>query len=152
MQQYEFENTSQEKVSINQLFKKHDYLVVLHNMGKSCPHCAIWGDEFNAMLPHISKVADFCVIGPDDSDTQKDYAEKRGWDAAIVSAKNNSFIQDMGFQNEQGFMPGVSIFEKQGEAIECIKQINVVRDGHIPSVLQVLTLIPNADTRNIAWN
>ena len=96
---------SEGAVSLSSLFGDHEQLVVLHNMGKSCPNCALWGDEFNGMLHQLERVSGFCVIGPDDPATQADYAAGRGWRSRICSADGTSFIKDMGFENDQGGAP-----------------------------------------------
>ena len=43
---------------------------------------------------------------------QKEFSQSRGWRFPMYSGAKSSFIQDMGFQNESGFAPGVSTFTK----------------------------------------
>lgn len=132
------------EVKLSSLFGKHKHLIVLHNMGKTCPHCAVWGDEFNGMLKHLQKDAGFCVVGPDDPKTQKAYVKERGWKAKLYSAEGTSFIRDLGFEDKEGqAQPGVSILEKgkNGE-ISILSQVNVPRDSRASSVLEVLWMLP----------
>ena len=36
---------SGQEVPLSTMFGGPERLIVLHNMGKSCPNCALWGDE-----------------------------------------------------------------------------------------------------------
>src|SRR4030067_284025 len=108
-------------VKLSRMFGRHDRLVVLHNMGKSCPNCALWGDEFNFMRQRIAQVAGLC-------------------------------IGDVGFENKKGnAQPGASILEKKNGALRLVKQVNVMRDKHCPSVLEVFWMLPGVDTSKVAW-
>ena len=140
------------EVKLSAMFGRHDHLVVLHNMGKSCPNCALWGDEFNGMLKHLEKVTGFCVVGPDDPKTQAAYLKERGWQCKLYSAQGTSFIRDLGFQDEKGkAQPGVSILEKKNGTLRVVKQVNVMRDEHCPSVLEVFWMLPGVETSDVAW-
>lgn len=139
-------------VKLSTMFGTRDRLVVLHNMGKGCPNCALWGDEFNGMLRHLEKVAGFCVVGPDDPKTQAAYLKQRGWQCKLYSAQGTAFIRDLGFEDEKGkAQPGVSILEKKNGAIRMVKQVNVMRDKHCPSVLEVFWMLPGVGTSDVAW-
>ena len=139
-------------VKLSTMFGAHDHLVVLHNMGKSCPNCALWGDEFNGMLRHLEKVAAFCVVGSDDPKTQAAYLKQRGWQCKVYSAQGTSFIPDLGFEDKKGkAQPGVSILEKKNGALRVVKQVNVMRDKHCPSVLEVFWMLPDVKTSDVAW-
>ena len=141
------------QIKLSSLFGSHDQLVVLHNMGKSCPNCALWGDEFNGMLDKLEKVAAFCVIGPDDPKTQAEYASGRGWRSRICSADGTSFIKDLGFEGDKGAaMPGVSIVVRNGDSLSVGKQVNVMRDSRCPSVLEVFWMLDGAETSKVAFN
>lgn len=65
------------EVRLSSPFGKRECLVVLHNMGKTCPHCALCGDEFHGMLHHLEEDAGFYVVGPDDPKTRKAYVKER---------------------------------------------------------------------------
>ena len=139
-------------VKLSSLFGDHDQLVVLHNMGKSCPNCALWGDEFNGMLDKLERVTGFCIVGPDDPTTQADYASKRGWRSRICSADGTSFIKDLGFENEKGAaMPGVSVFEKSKGTVALVDQISVMKDNRCPSVLEVFWMLNGTETSKVAF-
>lgn len=141
---YTLRDNDGKATKLSSLFGRHDYLVVLHNMGKTCPNCALWGDEFNGMLSHLRERAGFCIVGPDDPKTQKAYVKERGWKAKLCSAAGSTFIKDLGFEAEDGrAQAGVSILQKRtGGEISILSQVNVRRDGRAPSVLEVLWMLP----------
>ena len=139
-------------VKLSSMFGRHDYLVILHNMGRHCPNCALWGDEFDGMLRHLEKVAGFCVVGPDDPETQAAYLKERGWRCRLYSARGTSFIRDLGFEGEDGkAQPGVSIVRRDHGTLALVKQVNVMRDKNCPSVLEVFWMLPDVKTSDIAW-
>ncbi|HEY4822831.1 MAG TPA: hypothetical protein VIH83_04000 [Candidatus Bathyarchaeia archaeon] len=35
------------KAALSTLFGKKDDLILVHNMGRSCPYCTMWADGFN---------------------------------------------------------------------------------------------------------
>jgi predicted dithiol-disulfide oxidoreductase (DUF899 family) len=149
---YTLQDNDGRPVALSSLFDGHEHLVVLHNMGQTCPNCALWGDEFNGMLDKLGKVAGFCVVSPDDPQTQKAYVKKRGWRARLLSACGTSFIKDMGFEGEKGdAQPGVSILAKKNSTLRLVKQVNVARDRNCPSVLEVFWMLPGVKTADIAW-
>lgn len=139
------------EVRLSRLSGRHDHLVVLHNMGKECPNCAIYGDEFEGMRRHVERVAAFCVINPDDPRTQAAYVKRRGWKGRIVSARGTSFIKDLGFEGKDGgAQPGVSVLARKNDRITVVDQVNVMRDGRCPSVLEVLWMIPGVEPGQLA--
>ena len=149
---YTFQDNEGRPVALSSLFGGREHLVIMHNMGKTCPNCALWGDEFNGMLRKLEKAAAFCVVGPDDPQTQKAYVRERGWKSRLVSARDTSFINDIGFEGAKGdAQPGISILAKKEGAMSLVKQVNVMRDKDCPSVLEVFWMIPGVKTADIAW-
>lgn len=146
-------DNSDKEVRLSQLFGQHNTLIILHNMGKQCPNCALWGDEFNGMLKHLKKQTSFCIVGPDAPAIQRQYVKERGWTAGLFSAKGTSFIKDLGFEGEDGAAtPGVSILSKGNDGeITIVQQCQVDRDGRAPSVLEVLWMTPGVVVDQIAW-
>jgi predicted dithiol-disulfide oxidoreductase (DUF899 family) len=104
-------------VRLSELFAGKADLFVIHNMGRNCPYCTLWADELNGFLPHVESRAALAVASPDDPATQRAFALARGWRFRMVSYQGNSFAADMGYHDEQGFRPGVSVFRRAGEAI-----------------------------------
>ena len=104
------------EVKLSELFGDKDELLLIHNMGKGCPYCTLWADGFNGVLQHLENRAPFVVVSPDDYQTQKAFAEGRGWKFNMVSSHGTSFFKDLGFENAKGgAMPGVSSFEKSND-------------------------------------
>lgn len=48
------------------LFGDNDKLLVVHNMGRTCPYCTLWADGFIGLLPHIETRSGFVIVSPDD--------------------------------------------------------------------------------------
>ena len=140
-------------VLLSDLFSRHKQLIILHNMGKSCPNCALWGDEFNGMLTHLERASAFSIIGPDDPSTQKRYRQERGWSAVLYSAQGSSLIKDLGFEDDEGDAePGISVLQKSRDGkITILEQVNVVKDKRCPSVLEVIWMLPDVEPKDLAW-
>jgi len=136
---------------LSRLFGRHKHLVVLHNMGEHCPNCAIFGDEYNGRRKHLERVAGFCIVSPDDPKTQAAYARKRGWKAKMCSGQGSNFIKALGFEGKEGdAQPGVSVLAKSRGAISLVDQVNVMKHGRCPSVLEVLWMIPGVKPSDLA--
>lgn len=114
---YEF-TSSDGSVRLSELFGDHEDLIVIHNMGVSCSHCTLWADGYNGIHQHVVSRAGFVVSSPDSPKVQKKIAESRGWRFPMVSHANTSFAADMGYVSARGgWMPGVSVFKRDGDAI-----------------------------------
>jgi predicted dithiol-disulfide oxidoreductase (DUF899 family) len=109
---YTFQTWDSGEVSLADLFGDRDDLLVVHNMGKSCPYCTLWADGFNGVTPHLENRAAFVVISPDDPAIQQEFAESRDWRFRMVSGAGNTFAKDMGYEHDGSPMPGVSGFRK----------------------------------------
>lgn len=107
------------KVPLSNLFGEHDDLMVIHNMGSSCPYCTLWADGFNGMLQHFDNRASFVVASPDAPDVQKKFADGRGWSFRMISNGDSSFTEDMGYVREykgkMGYWPGFSTFRRNDD-------------------------------------
>jgi len=114
---YEFK-TLAGPVRLSALFGRHDDLLVVHNMGRSCPACTMWADGYTGLHPHVTQRAALVVSSPDPPEVQKAFAESRGWKFPMVSHEGTSFAADMGYRGANGgFMPGVSAFRRRGAQI-----------------------------------
>ena len=100
-------------VKLSDLFGDKSDLILIHNMGKSCPYCTLWADGFMGLLPHFKNRAAFVVVSPDDPATQKEFADGRGWKFQMISAQGSTFTKDMGYETDEGYvLPGYSTFHK----------------------------------------
>jgi predicted dithiol-disulfide oxidoreductase (DUF899 family) len=107
---YEF-STSQGIVALSTLFGGKADLIVIHNMGASCPYCTLWADGYNGIYDHVCSRAAFVVSSPDRPDVQKKFAVSRGWRFPMVSHVNSTFAADMGFRSPSGgWLPGITAF------------------------------------------
>ncbi len=112
VQDYELKTETDATVKLSSLFNGKRDLIVVHNMGKSCPYCTLWADGFNGVWQHLENRAGFVVVSPDSPQTQKEFALSRGWKFKMLSGEDSSFIEDMGFKKEDDWWPGVSTFWK----------------------------------------
>ena len=131
--------------NLSDLFGSSNELIVIHNMGKRCPYCTLWADGFNGMTQHFENRAGFVVVSPDDPDTQKKFAESRGWKFKMLSGEGSSFIKDMSFLRDDGMaMPGFSIFKKDdsGKIIRTTKDYFGPHDNYC-GIWHIFDLLPN---------
>lgn len=117
--EYNFITSDGSKKSLGELFGDQKYLFAIHNMGKRCSYCTMWADGFNDTYKYIEKKGAFVLISPDDHDTQKEFADSRGWKFEMATPDDNDFIKDMGYTSEKDgktyYEPGMSVFEKTGD-------------------------------------
>ena len=140
---YELLGQGNKPVWLSQLFGKKDELILVHNMGKDCPYCALWADGFNGMLKHLENRAGFVVESPDLPAEQKRVAKARGWKFNFVSSAKSTFRTDMGFMKDGDPWPGVTTFQKDKKGK--IYQINSAFFGpgdNYCSLWDLLDLLP----------
>ncbi len=99
-------------VRLSELFGDKGDLLVVHNMGTTCPYCTMWADGLNGVLHHLENRAGFAVVSPDPPAKQRAFAEGRGWTFRMLSAEGSAFTRDAGYENDGSPMPGVSAFRK----------------------------------------
>ena len=100
-------------VKLSSLFGEKNELIVVHNMGMSCPSCTTWADGFNGVLKHLEDRASFVVESPETPAKQRQFAADRGWGFRMVSSKGTTFRHEMGYSDEKNSpWPGVSAFIK----------------------------------------
>lgn len=117
VEDYEFQ-TAQGAIRLSQLFGDREDLIVIHNMGGSCPNCTMWADGYNGIHPHVASRAAFVVSSPDAPETQRTLAASRGWTFPMVSHAGTTFAADMGYRSEKGgWLPGISVFQRRGKKI-----------------------------------
>lgn len=113
---YQF-RTLQGRVSLSELFGEHKDLLLVHNMGRSCPGCTLWADGYNGLHPHVTSRAAFAVSSPDPPEVQQTLATSRGWVFRMVSHLGSSFATDMGYGTSERWRPGLSVFRREGDCI-----------------------------------
>ena len=153
VEDYTLNNTEGEH-KLSALFGDNDNLILVHNMGKSCPYCTIWADGLNGVWKYLTegvpggetKTA-FIVASPDAPDVQKENADSRGWTFPMYSIEGTTLGKDLDMQDDEGHhWPGVSILKKDGDKIT-----RVSRDWFGPgdkycSIFSLLQLMPGSPT------
>ncbi len=135
-------------VALAELFGDKDELVVVHNMGASCPYCTMWADGYSGVTSYIEERAAFVVASPDAPDAQKAFAKEHGWKFRMVSSQGNSFFGDMGFEDGDGNpFPGVSTFRKRGDgSVEHLASAAFGPGDKFCSVFSFFDLLPEKET------
>jgi len=117
---YELTRADGSTAKLSDLFSGKSQLVLVHNMGKSCPYCTMWADGFNALWKNVSEKAAFALVNNDAPTDQARVAAARGWSFPMVSAQGTSLFKDLGFADAKGgWYPGVStLVRKKSGVIE----------------------------------
>jgi predicted dithiol-disulfide oxidoreductase (DUF899 family) len=130
-------------VRLSELFDKHDDLMVIHNMGRSCPACTLWADGYNGIHPHVISRAAFVVSSPDAPEVQQAFAASRGWKFPMVSHQGTSFAADMGYASADGrWRPGISVFRRQGTAIQRVSDTQLRPGDDFCTLWHFFDLLP----------
>lgn len=106
-----------QSIRLSELFLDKSDLFVIHNMGISCNYCTLWADGLNGVLQHLSSRAAIVISSPDPVEVQHKFKTERNWSFNMVSTSANTFAEDMGYRNEHGYHPGVSVFSNTADAI-----------------------------------
>jgi predicted dithiol-disulfide oxidoreductase (DUF899 family) len=138
---YEFQ-TPEGPVRLSQLFGDHEQLIVVHNMGKSCPHCTLWADGYNGIHQHVASRAAFVVSSPDPPAVQREFAASRGWKFPMVSHAGTTFAADMGFRTAKGWLPGVSVFQRQGGRVVKVSEASFSPGDDFCTLWHLFDLLP----------
>lgn len=111
-------------VKLSALFGDKRELLVIHNMGKGCSYCSLWGDAMIGIANHLQQRSGFVLCSNDPPAVIKEFRELRGWQYPCVSGNGSGFAKAMGYMSDEGSPePGVSAFHKQDDGA-------IVRTGH----------------------
>lgn len=130
------------QVRLADLFGDKTDLIVIHNMGASCPYCTLWADGFNGVVLHLENRAAFVVTSPDKPGAQAKFAASRGWKFKMLSHEGTSFAEDMGYKNEQGFEPGISVFQKRDGKVVRVSDLPLGPGDDFCAIWHIFDLIP----------
>lgn len=122
----DWELTSLDGTSINlsALFGDKSELLVIHNMGRGCHYCSLWGDAMIGIAPHLMQRCGFVLCSNDPAESVAEFQELRGWNYPCVSGNGSGFARAMGYMDDDGRpLPGVSAFHKSCDG-------TIVRTGH----------------------
>ena len=129
--------------TLSSLFGRHEDLFVIHNMGKSCPYCMLWADGFNGVAGHLQNRAAVAITSPDSVTEQQNLSTSRHWTLPMYSLGDSSFAKDMGYQNEQGYHPGVSVFQRSGDTITRVATSPFGPGDDYCAIWHLLNLLPD---------
>ena len=100
-----------------ELFGDLDRLLAIHNMGQGCRYCTLWADGFNGFLPHLESVMSVVLVSKDDPDSQRRFANARGWRFRLASHGGGSYITDLTCSEGSDNVPGAVLYEREGDRI-----------------------------------
>jgi len=139
---YVFE-TAQASVRLSDLFADKSELFVIHNMGTSCSYCTLWADGFNGVFEHLQNRASVVISSPDSVDVQQRFKQARNWRFEMISTAKNQFAEDMGYRNENGSQPGVSVFTKSDDKVIRVADTPFGPGDDYCSVWHLFDLLPD---------
>jgi predicted dithiol-disulfide oxidoreductase (DUF899 family) len=105
------------EVRLLDLFGEHRSLLVIHNMGQACRYCTLWADGFNGLLPHLESALAVVLVSRDAPDTQRAFANSRGWRFRLASHGGGRYAQEQQLLDGESNMPGAIVYEREGESI-----------------------------------
>jgi predicted dithiol-disulfide oxidoreductase (DUF899 family) len=129
-------------VTLSELFGDHEDLMVVHNMGTSCPGCTLWADGYNGIHQHVTSRAAFVVSSPDSPEIQQRFAESRGWVFPMVSHMGSTFAQDMGYRSPTRWLPGMSVFKRAGGRILRVSDVTWSPGDDFCTIWHMFDLLP----------
>jgi predicted dithiol-disulfide oxidoreductase (DUF899 family) len=139
---YQF-TTPEGTVSLSSLFGAKRDLIVIHNMGVSCPNCTLWADGFNGIYDHLTQRAAFVIASPDSPDVQREFARSRGWRFTMISHAGTTFAADMGYRSDKGtWLPGISVFTMDGGRILRVSDAPCDLGDDFCSLWHIFDLLP----------
>jgi predicted dithiol-disulfide oxidoreductase (DUF899 family) len=142
VQDYKFA-TPEGTARLSELFGDKRDLFIIHNMGRSCPHCTLWADGFNGIYPHLADRAAFTIASPDPPAVQRSFAASRGWHMPIVSHQGSTFAADMGYRSSTGgWLPGVSVFRLEAERIVRVADTGFEPTDDFCAIWHLFDLLP----------
>jgi predicted dithiol-disulfide oxidoreductase (DUF899 family) len=135
--------TLQGTARLSDLFGKKRDLILVHNMGTTCPNCTLWGDGLNGIYHHLADRAAVVVSSPDPPDVQQRFAKSRGWKFPMVSDRGTSFAEDMGYRSKSGeWLPGISVFRRDGKRILRVSDAGFEPGDDFCTLWHILDLLP----------
>jgi len=113
---YKFD-TLEGDVALLDLFGERDKLLLIHNMGQGCRYCTLWADGLNGILGHLESALSVVLVSKDDVETQRRFANSRGWRFRLASHGGGDYIREQTVMEGSGNMPGAVVYERVGEKI-----------------------------------
>ena len=131
-------------VRLSELLGGKPDLIVIHNMGASCPSCTLWADGFNGIYDHLVSRAAFVVSSPDAPDRQRQFAADRGWRFPMLSHQRTTFAADMGYRSQDGgWLPGISVFRREPSRILRVSDTGFCPGDDFCALWHIFDLLPD---------
>ena len=135
--------TLQGTVRLCELFAGKADLILIHNMGTTCPNCTLWADGLNGIYQHLADRAAVVVASPDPPEVQQRFAAGRGWKFPMVSHQGTTFAEDMGYRSKEGdWLPGISVFKLEGKRILRVSDTSFEPGDDFCTLWHILDLLP----------
>ena len=109
---YAFHTLSGE-VSLLDLFGDREQLLAIHNMGQGCRYCTLWADGFNGLLPHLESIFSVVLLSKDPPETQRRFANVRGWRFHLASHGGSNYLQEQNFLDCGDLYAGAVLYERE---------------------------------------
>ena len=130
-------------VLLSELFAGKADLILIHNMGTTCPNCTLWADGLNGIYHHLADRAAVVVSSPDPPEVQLRFVQSRGWKFPMVSHQGTSFAEDMGYRSKDGgWLPGISVFNRDGKRIVRVSDTSFEPGDDFCALWHILDLLP----------
>ncbi|MCZ6618038.1 MAG: DUF899 family protein [Gammaproteobacteria bacterium] len=110
-------DTQAGQTNLLELFGDHDHLLVIHNMGQACRYCTLWADGLNGFLPHLESTMAVVLLSKDSPDTQRTFANSRGWRFRLASHGGGDYARDQTVAERSANMPGAVVYQRNGDEI-----------------------------------
>lgn len=126
VEDYILADTDGTEVPLSSLFGNSQDLILIHNMGQSCPYCTLWADGFNGVYQHLQDRAALALVSPDSPEEVKQFSQERNWKFRVLSNNGGPFTAAMGYEDEKGNPhPGMSTFRRDNGG-------SIMRISHAP--------------------
>ncbi len=106
-------DTENGNVTLDDLFGNKDKLFVIHNMGEGCRYCTVWADGLNGFVGHLEDAMGVVLVSGDDPETQRKFANSRGWRFKLASHQNSDYMAEHNVSPEYENCPGASVYERR---------------------------------------
>lgn len=113
---YEFDTTDG-KITLLDLFGKHDKLLAIHNMGQGCRYCTVWGDGINGFIPHLESVLSVVMLSKDSPEVQRQFSNSRQWRMRMASHSGGKYMSEQVATENGSNYPGAATYERRGNKI-----------------------------------
>ena len=99
------------------LFGDKDKLLMIHNMGQGCRYCTLWADGFNGLLTHLESVMSIVLVSKDPPETQRRFANSRGWRFHLASHGGGDYIREQTVVDGSDNVPGAVVYQRDGNKV-----------------------------------